>query len=64
MAIEKRFPKAPSDVMYVAVSLMQKWSLLLKKKDKELIDHILEGVLAWLKAFRPTAILQSDVSEI
>jgi hypothetical protein len=30
MAIEKHFPKAPSDVMYVAISLLQKWSLLLK----------------------------------
>jgi hypothetical protein len=43
---------------------MQKWSLLLKEKDKERIDHILNNILAWLKAFRPSAVLQSDVSEI
>jgi hypothetical protein len=35
MAIEKKFPKAPSDVIYVAISFMQKWSHLLKEKDKE-----------------------------
>jgi hypothetical protein len=32
--------------MYVAVSFMQKWSLLLKETDKERIDHILDNILA------------------
>ena len=64
MAIEKIFPKAPSDVLYVAISLMQKWSHLLKEKDKECVDHILKSVLSWMKDFRPSAILLSDVSEI
>lgn len=42
MAIEKKILKAPSGVLYVAISLMQKWSHLLKEKDKECID-ILSG---------------------
>ena len=64
MAIEKVFPKAPSEVMYVAISLMQKWSHLLRGKDKEQVDQILENILAWMKNFRPNAILLSDVSEV
>ena len=63
MAIERSFPKAPSDVIYAAVSLMQKWSLLPKEKDKERVEHILDSILTWLKNFRPSAILQS-VSKI
>jgi hypothetical protein len=64
MAIEKSFSKAPADVMHVAISFMQKWSMLLKETDKERIDHIIDSILAWLKAFHPNVILQSDVSEI
>ena len=35
MAIEKGFPKAPTDIIYVALTLMQKWSILLKEEDRE-----------------------------
>jgi len=31
MAIEQRFPKALTDVIYVALSLLQKWGVLLKE---------------------------------
>ena len=34
MAIEKVFPKAPSDVIYVAISLMQKWNHLLRRRTR------------------------------
>jgi hypothetical protein len=42
---------------------MQKWSLLLKEKDKKHINHILGNILTWLKAFHSSATLQSNVSE-
>jgi hypothetical protein len=42
MAIEKRFPKAPNDVIYVALTLMQKWTLL-KEVDREKMAHVNEG---------------------
>ena len=38
MAIENVFPKAPTDVIYTAVSLMQRWCVLLKEKDRERIS--------------------------
>jgi hypothetical protein len=64
MAIEHTFPKAPVDVMYAAVSLMQRWSLLLKEQDEERMDQVVGNILSWLKAFQPNPILQSDVAEI
>jgi len=30
MSIEQKFPKAPTDVVYLALSYLQKWSVLLK----------------------------------
>jgi hypothetical protein len=35
MAIEKHLPKAPTDVIYIALSLIQRWSVNLKEKDQE-----------------------------
>jgi hypothetical protein len=64
MAIEKKFPKAPSDVIYVAISFMQKWSHLLKEKDKEFAEHILKKLTSWLKSFRPSVVMLSDVVEV
>ncbi|KAG2534833.1 hypothetical protein PVAP13_9NG087473 [Panicum virgatum] len=39
MAIEKIIPKSPTDVMYVALSLLQKWSVRLKDEDQDRISH-------------------------
>jgi hypothetical protein len=51
MAIEKSFPKTPTDVIYLALSLMQKWSILLKEEDKRSVMQVKESLLGWLKAF-------------
>lgn len=64
MAIEKTFPKAPTDVVYTAVSLVQKWTLMLKEKDRERVEDILNNITIWLRGFRPREILLSDVVEL
>jgi len=64
MAIEKSFIKTPTDVIYVAVSLLQRWSVLLKEKDKERVSQALEAILRWLKNFKPKATTATDVFEI
>jgi hypothetical protein len=33
MAIEKKFPNSPFDIIYIALSFIQKWSVLLKEDD-------------------------------
>jgi hypothetical protein len=43
MAIEKSFPQMPTDVIYNAISLMQKWSILLKKGGGQGTFHTSEG---------------------
>jgi hypothetical protein len=64
MAIEKTFIKAPTDVVYVAVSLLQQWSTLLKEKDKERVAQTLDAILGWLKTFKPRSTTATDVVEI
>ena len=61
MAIENVFPKAPTDVIYTAVSLMQRWCVLLKEKDRERIMQVLEAILNWLKNLRPNSTSATDV---
>jgi hypothetical protein len=63
MAIEKTFIKAPTDVVYVVVSLLQ-WSTLLKEKDKERVAQTLDAILGWLKTFKPRSTMTTDVVEI
>ena len=64
MMIEKQFPKAPTDVIYTALSFMLKWSYLLKEGDRERITQMKEDVLKWLKEFKTSAYSISDVVEI
>jgi len=64
MAIEKKIPKAPSDVIYCAISLMQKWSLLLKEEDRETFDQAKDAIIKWMKSFQPNTIVVSDIVEI
>ena len=64
MAIEKSFPKTPTDVIYLALSLMQKWSILLKEEDRRSVMQVKESLLGWLKAFRPSALVSTDVCEL
>jgi len=64
MAIEKRSPRAPTDVVYVALTLLQKWSILLKEVDGERILSVKEEVLQWMKSFKPSVVELSDIGEI
>jgi hypothetical protein len=62
--IEKYFPKAPTDVMYTAVSFMQKWSYLLKEEDLKHIIQMKEDILKWLKEFKSIGHSISDIVEL
>lgn len=45
MTIEKSFVKAPTDVLYIAISFLQRWCVLLKEKDRERVSQALEAML-------------------
>jgi len=64
MAIEKRSARAPTDVVYVALTLLQKWSIMLKEVDGERILSVKEEVLQWMKSFKPSVVELSDIGEI
>ena len=64
MAIEKRFPKAPTDVIYVALSLMQKWSIMLKEGDRKRFTQVKDAFMSWMKSFKPNVEMPTDVFEL
>ena len=65
MTIEKKFPKAPTNIIYVALSLMQKWSILLKEADREKLLHIKDAIMmSWMEKFTPSTMVVTDVCEI
>jgi hypothetical protein len=64
VAIDKMFPKAPTDVIYVAISMMQIWSVKLKEKDQDRIMQTKDSITSWLKTFQPSNVSLSDVVEI
>jgi hypothetical protein len=64
MAIEKKFLKALTDVVYIAFSLMQKWSILLKEVDKERVLKLKNDIMCWMKNFQPSSMAPTDIYEI
>jgi hypothetical protein len=63
IGIDKKFPKAPTEVIYIAISLMQ-WSVKLKEKDQDRIMQIKDSIISWLKTFKPSNVFLPDVVEI
>lgn len=61
MAIEQVFPKAPTDIIFIALSFMQRWSTLLKEKDRHRWIQIKEEIIIWMKAFVPITLVSTDI---
>lgn len=64
MAIDKKFLKATTDVIYIALSLLQRWSIRLKEKDQDQLLQVKDSITGWLKTFKPSNLQLSDVLEI
>ena len=43
---------------------MQKWSILLKEADRDKMAHVKEGIMSWMKSFKPRGVAPTDVFEI
>lgn len=61
ITIEKQIPKAPNDVIFNALSLIQRWSILLKEKDQEQVLQAKDAITSWLKTFKRSDTCSSDV---
>jgi hypothetical protein len=64
MTIERNFIKAPIDVLYTAISFLQRWSICLEEEDREQVSQALEAMLSWMKHFKPRSTMATDVFEI
>lgn len=64
MAIEHVYPNKSTDVVYVALSLMQKWSALLREDDNLRACAVKDEILSWMRAFQPSNLSASDVYEL
>jgi hypothetical protein len=64
MAIEHKFPKSPTDVIFLALSYLQRWAVLLKEADRERLETIKGEILSWMKTFKPNDMLCSDIVEL
>ena len=64
MAIERKYPKLPSDIIYVALSYLQKWNVLLKEEDRQQIVQVKDEILRWMKDFKPSSLISTDICEI
>ena len=54
MAIQKKLPRKPTDIIYVALSLIQKWCPRLKEKDENKMIQLTESISTWLNDFKPS----------
>jgi hypothetical protein len=64
MCIEHKFPKRPADVVYVALSYMQKWEPLLREDGRLHCSQMKDDILRWMKDFTPSSTTATDVGKI
>ena len=64
MGIVRFFPNNPIDVLYHAVSFMQKWLRLLKQDDQVKLAETMLKIGNWLKDYFPLVTFPSDIVEL
>jgi hypothetical protein len=64
MAIEKKFPTNPLDIIRSGVTFVQRWSLKLKESDQEIVARVMDKVQVWLCGFRLSNVAGSDIVEL
>lgn len=50
-SIEGAFPKQPADILFKINVLMQRWRLLLKEKERTILNDKVKTAEEWLKEF-------------
>jgi hypothetical protein len=63
-SIQKTFPENTLNVIHVALSHVQKWRLLMKPLEKDLVTRLAEQIGRRMKLFVPSSISTSDVGFI
>lgn len=63
-AITRKFPRAPTDVIYNALTYMQSWSVGLKEDDQTSFEMLKGTLMEWLRNFKPSTMDISVIVEI
>jgi hypothetical protein len=61
MCIKHVFPNKSLDVVYLALSFMQKWHVLMRSLEKILVESMIKTMQEKAGSFRPSNVLLSDV---
>jgi hypothetical protein len=64
ICIEKSFPEKLVDTVYLGLSFIQKWKLLMKELDISKVEDLAKTVLGYAKHFKPLESYPSDVGFI
>jgi hypothetical protein len=64
MVIQKTFPETSLDIVYLGLSFVQKWKLLMKLLKKLKVEELMATVLKKAKDFKPLASFPCDVGVI
>jgi hypothetical protein len=53
-----------TNVIYIELSLMQEWSILLKEVDRERVHQVKDEIMSWKKNFQPSLFVPTSIYEI
>lgn len=61
LVFENKLVKSPLQVVFKSISLMQRWKVLLREKDHEALNALLEKLKSKMEALRPVDVLPDNV---
>lgn len=61
LVFENKLVKSPLQVVFKSISLMQRWKVLLREKDHEALNTLLEKLKSKMEALRPVDVLPDNV---
>jgi hypothetical protein len=62
--MQKKFPNSPIDVVYYALSFIQKWKSLMRPLEKTKVELMLTQVTRHAREFRPSGEIVTDIGFI
>jgi hypothetical protein len=62
--IEGVAPKTPSDILYIMLALLQRWSVLLRRPEKLKLDDLLTRIWDWFKRFQGEIKISSSAEDL
>jgi hypothetical protein len=61
MCIQKKLPNKLLGIVYLVLSYIQKWRIIMRKLEKVKVEELMKTVLQFVKEFKPWGSALSDV---